>query len=125
MAFDAERIKTRALALLGGGGETEGAALGPLSAAAGTELENRLRADVSAETLGERFDTAASLLALSLFVQTNGADGAGSVKAGRVTVSGASGTQRTFSAAALRREAETLLSDCLTDREFSFRGVRG
>lgn len=125
MAFDAERIKTRALALLGGDAAADGAALGPLCAAAGAELESRLRAGASAEALDGRFDMAAALLALARFVEANGADGAGSVKAGRVTVSGASGAQRALSAAALRREAEAMLADCLTDREFSFRGVRG
>jgi hypothetical protein len=124
MAYTVEDVETRALALLGGDA-AGGDGLRALCAAAASELESRLRAGVSSAELGDTFVTAAGILALSLYVQAGGADDRASVKAGSVAVSRRSGGSVRTSAAALRREAETLLAGYLSDRGFDFRGVRG
>jgi len=124
MAYTISDVTNRALALLGGDA-ADRAVLEKLCAAAASELESRLRAGVSSNGIGELFVTAAGVLALSMYVQVGGADGAKSVKAGNVTVSRRDAGNGAVSAASLRREAETMLSAYLCDRGFEFVGVRG
>ena len=123
MESTADNIKTRALALLGGGGD-EGR-LAPLCQAALERLTARLRQGVDPAAMEERFVTAAALYALSLDAELTAAGSDGSVKAGSVSVTRRSGGEAAASAAALRRSAETLLAGELTDTDFVFRGVRG
>ncbi|MEG1633331.1 MAG: hypothetical protein RR314_04695 [Oscillospiraceae bacterium] len=125
MAYTTDDIKARALALMGGDAGTDGARISALCSAAASELERRLRAGVVAAELGETFVTAAGILALSMYAELQGADGAESVRAGSVTVSRRGAGAEKTSAAVLRREAEGMLSAFLEDRGFDFRGVRG
>lgn len=124
MAYALSDITARALALLGGDAE-ESEVLSGLCAAAAAELESRLREGASADDAGELFVMAAGVLALSMYVEIGGADGASGVKAGNVTVSRRGARDSLASAAALRREAESMLSAYLSDRGFEFMGVRG
>lgn len=123
MAITADNIKTRALALLGGGGDE--ARLAPLCAAANAQLAARLRPGVEPGDIEEQFLTAAALLALALYAELDAGTGEGSVKAGSVSVTRRGGADASASAAALRRSAEALLAGNLTDTDFAFWGVRG
>lgn len=124
MAYTVNEITARALALLGGDA-ADAAVLEKLCAASASELESRLREGVTADGIGELFVTAAGVLALSMYIGVGGADGAKSVRAGNVTVSRRDAAGGAVSAAALRREAEAMLSAWLCDRGFEFLGVRG
>lgn len=124
MAYTTSDITNRALALLGGDAG-DAAVLEKLCAAAASELESRLREGVSSDDAGERFVTAAGILALSMYIEVGGADGAQSVRAGNVTIGRRGARSGIVSAAALRREAEAMLSSYLRDRGFEFVGVRG
>ncbi|NCB51058.1 MAG: hypothetical protein EOM54_04140 [Clostridia bacterium] len=124
MAYTTSEITARALALLGGDA-ADAAVLEKLCAASASELESRLREGMTSDGIGELFVTAAGVLALSMYVEVGGADGAKSVKAGNVTVARREAGGGIASAAALRREAEAMLSAYLRDRGFGFVGVRG
>ena len=125
MADNVEAIYAQALKLLGREGESQAEeALRAMCAAAGEELSARLRQGVDAAGLGERFTQAAGVLALSMYIQLGDAAGeASSYKVGNISVSRRSADGVTSSAAALRRQAELMLSAYLRDNGFSFRGV--
>lgn len=123
MAVTNDAIKTRALALMGGGADE--ARLSPLCAAANSRLTAMLRDGMEAAAIEERFLTAAAMLAVSLYMELDAADGESSVRAGNVTVSRRDPGGRRSSASALRSEAEALLSGFISDPAFDFRGVSG
>ena len=97
----------------------DAAALDVFCAAALAELTARLKEGVTAQELGERFVTAAALLAASLCAAA-GETGETALKAGNVSVSAGAGGQ---AARQLRDRALEMLSGCLTEQGFDFRGV--
>lgn len=104
--------------------ETESAALREACICAESEFEARLRkdADVS-ETL---FVSACAVLALSLFVQlSDTGSSASGIKLGSLSITKRGAGSARSSAAALRKQAENMLSAQLEDRGFFFAGVRG
>lgn len=119
-----EEIFIRANDFLGGVSETREAALSAMSASSRAELEARLKDDC--EVPEEIFVSAAALLAASMFIQLNGLTAElSSVKLGSLSVSKRGSGSSRSSAAALRAQAEAMLSKWLRDDEFHFQGVRG
>ncbi len=125
MAYTTNDILSSALALMGGSAPANTAGLERLCAAAAAELEARLREGVTSESIQQTFVTATGLLAMAMYADTAAAGGESSVRAGSVEVSKRSSGSVRASAAALRRQAEAMLSAYLADRGFDFRGVRG
>lgn len=126
MAYTTEDIRNRASQLMGVSLDTaQAAAMGAICAAAAGELERRLRDGVSAGELGETFVTAAGLLAISMYIEVYGAgEDFSSFRAGNISVSKKAGGSAE-SADSLRKKAEALLGEYLTDGGFAFMGVRG
>ena len=118
-------IFNMASAFLGSVPEEGQAALTALCAAAEGELRSRLREGVETEEIEELFNTAADMLAVSMYTLASDADAVSSFKAGEVSVSRRGSGSVRGSAASLRRQAETLLSAYLRDSGFVFREVRG
>ncbi|MBE6914323.1 MAG: hypothetical protein E7472_05250 [Ruminococcaceae bacterium] len=95
--------------------------LAALCAAAGAELEARLREGCSGAELGERFTAAAGILALSMYCALEQPGRLRSFRAGDVSAEyGGAGD-----ADALRAVAERMLAGYLRDRGFGFAGVQG
>lgn len=97
----------------------EGAAM-----AAEAELLSRLRPGVQAESVEAQFIAAGAFLALSIYMTASAADGVSAYSAGNMSVTMAKGNCEN-AAAALRRQAEILLSDAIYDDGFAFLGVDG
>ena len=104
------------------GDDADTAVLTAMCAAAASELEARLRAGVSTETLGDTFTAAAGVLALSLYCAVKDPEKLKGFKAGNLSVEYADGE---VSPEGLRQVAEGMLSAYLADRGFGFRGVPG
>ena len=104
------------------GRSEDDAVLEAMCAAAVEELESRLRSGVSREALGTVFDTAAGVLALSMYCAVGEPVRVRSYRAGEVSVEYGSGAA---SAESLRAAAERMLSGALADRGFDVMGVRG
>lgn len=104
------------------GGEENGAVLRRLCEASSGELRARLRENVEAEDIRELFVTAASVLALSMYMALTDSLSGEEVRAGELSVK-----KRALgaSAAELRKQAETLLAEYLRDEGFAFMGVSG
>ena len=102
------------------------AAMLAMCLSAETELTERLRPEVSPQSLGELFINACAVLALSMYIELQGAfDGLTSVRLGDLSVSLRGASSVRTAASALRRQAETMLSAYLEDSGFCFMGVRG
>ncbi len=104
------------------GRSEDDAVLEAMCAAAVEELESRLRSGVSREALGTVFDTAAGVLALSMYCAVGEPERVHSYRAGEVSVEYGSGA---VCAESLRAAAERMLSGALADRGFDVMGVRG
>lgn len=119
-----EDIFIRANDFLGGVPEKREAALSAMSDSSRAELEARLKDNCGVPE--ELFASAAALLAASMFIQLNGltAD-LSSVKLGSLSVAKRGAGSSRSSAAALRTQAEAMLSPWLRDDDFHFQGVRG
>ena len=114
-------VLDRALLFLGGEISDEGRArLEKLCSMAVSQLENRLKAGESADSLGELFVSAAGILALSMYAAL-GTEDFSSVKIGSVTLTRNGGSM----VPELRKLSEELLSGCLREKGFVFKGVRG
>ena len=127
MAYTNSDIENKALSLMGTELPAQSAGvLRAVCASAAAELESRLRKGVSSEEIQELFVTAAGMLALSMFIELDGApgDGVGSFSAGNVSVR-LDGGAVSASAANLRKYAEHMLAAYLDGGGFEFMGVRG
>lgn len=98
------------------------AVLAAMCDAAAEELVSRLRAGVSREALGAVFDTAAGVLALSMYCAVGETERIRSYRAGNVSAELSGGEP---DPEALRTAAERMLSGALADRGFDVMGVRG
>jgi len=96
--------------------------LSAMCTAAADALEARLRAGETPEALGAAFQTAAGILAVSMYCAVGLPVGIRSFSAGKVSVSygGEAPTPER-----LRAAAEELLAAHLQDRGFDFTGVSG
>lgn len=125
MAYTAENVAAKAAALMG---ETlsaaETAALTENSAAVMAELNKRLKVDITPETMGDTYLTAAGLLSAARFARIRGKEGMTSFKAGMVTVSRSAGAVSEL-AESMTAQAEALLRGYVSDRNFAFLGVPG
>ena len=84
------------------------------------QLEDRLRAGMDPDELGEQFVSAAGVLALSMY-SALGEEDFSAVKIGSLSFSRSGGRLSTQ----LRALAEELLAGCLEEQGFSFRRTRG
>lgn len=93
-------------------------------AAAGAELEARLRSGVKASDIGELFVCAAGILAISMYMElnTDPENDITSFSAGSLKATLGDG-DRLESAATLRKRAETMLAAYIECGGFSFTGV--
>ena len=114
------RILSFAETLAGSDADTE--LLTAMCAAAASELEARLREGVSPEALGDTFDLAAGILAVSMYCAAEHPEQIKSFRAGSVSVDYAAGE---VSPESLRAAAEAMLAAYLRDCGFDFRGVKG
>ena len=103
------------------GGDRDSEILAALCAAAGAELEARLREGCSSTDLGARFTAAAGVLALSMYCALEQPGRLRSFRAGDVSEEYGVGADPD----ALRAVAERMLAGYLRDRGFGFVGVRG
>jgi hypothetical protein len=125
MAYTDADIQARAEALLGGNADEERkTALGAVCAAARGEIEARLRDGASPESIGEAYVTACGMLAIAMCLEAQGASDVASFSAGSVSVTKSASRAR-YSAAGLRKQAESLLAAYLADGGFAFMGVKG
>lgn len=121
-----EDIYTACSALLGTLSDRESAALRAACAMAEAEAMARMRGGIDTGELGGEFINACGMLALSRFLLLAGAgSSAESVRLGSMTVSLRSADSVREAAAALRGQAEAVLSAWLEDGGFCFVGVRG
>ena len=104
--------------------DSQQAALEALCRMAETEMTGRLRDGVTPEDCGPAFVLGCAWLALAALAGGQYSDGA-EFTAGSVTIRESGGSQACERAAALRLQAETVMSPYLKDRGFLFRGVEG
>lgn len=126
MAYSDKEIEIRAKEMLGRElSQSEERLLRRTCSAAVTELEARLRNGIRSEDIGELFNNAAGVLALSLFIELGSGDinNIGYFKAGGLSVK-LDGT-RDKAAAKLRSRAEAMLASYLKCPDFAFTGVEG
>lgn len=104
--------------------EEERPLLTAMCTAAMAELAGRLRKRLAPEDCGDAFPCAAALLAASRMLPCRGGGDVEQFSVGDVSVrTGGSGISET--AAAMRRQAESLLTAYCGDGEFAFLGVKG
>ena len=101
------------------------AALEAMCGAAEDEFLSRLREEAVLTDIRERFIGASAVLAMSLYMQIGDSEDWSSFRAGNVSVSRRGSGSARSSASALRKQAESMLSGCLEDNGFDFRGVCG
>lgn len=111
--------------MLGGsaGAESDGI-IESMCVAALDELRDRLREDVSAESLGGSFTRAAATLALSFYIGAGSFLGVESFSAGGLKIKRRNASDAQTAAASLRRQAELMLTGYLKDSGFDFRTVK-
>lgn len=100
------------------------AALESMCRAAEEELSTRLREELTAEDVGDRFTLAAATLGLSLYVGAGSGGQAESFTAGSMSLRRRSAGGTAEAAELLRRQAELMLAGSLIDGGFEFRAVR-
>ena len=107
-------------------GVSDDPVLTALCSAAEVSLENRLRSGISRTDCGDKFDTAAALIAAAAYIEAAGSAGAvGSFKVGSFSMEcGSSGDRRSY-ADALRAMAQEVIGDCAKESGFCFMGVLG
>ena len=101
--------------------ETERPLLTALCAAAGAEIEGRLRDGISPEDCGDAFPCAAALLAAA---SRSGGD-VEQFSVGDVSLRTGGGGQVCEAVAAMRRQAASMMAGYWGDDAFAFLGVRG
>lgn len=116
-----ENAAVRALAAKMAGTAEDDAVLGAMCDAAEEELVSRLRSGLSREALGTVFDTAAGVLALSMYCAVGEPMRLRSYRAGSVSAEYGGGADPE----SLRAAAERMLAGALADRGFGVMGVRG
>lgn len=126
MAYSDKEIEIRAKEMLGRElSQSEERLLRRVCSAAVTELEARLRNGIKSEDIGELFNDAAGVLALSLFIELGSGDinNIDSFTAGGLSVK--LDSTRDKAAAKLRTRAEAMLASYLKYPDFAFTGVEG
>ena len=126
MAYSDKEIEIRAKEMLGRElSQSEERLLRRVCSAAVTELEARLRNGIKSEDIGELFNDAAGVLALSLFIELGSGDinNIDSFTAGGLSVK--LDSTRDKAAAKLRSRAEAMLVSYLKCPDFAFTGVEG
>lgn len=103
------------------GASEDDAVLAAMCDAAAEELASRLRQGLSREALGPVFDTAAGVLALSMYCAVGEPSRLRSYRAGSVSEEYGGGADPE----GLRAAAERMLAGALADRGFDVMGVRG
>lgn len=103
--------------------EEEQPLLTAMCTAAMAELTGRLRKGLAPEDCGDAFPCAAALLAASRMLPCRGGGSVEQFSVGDVSVRTGGGICET--AAALRRQAESMLTAFCGDGEFAFLGVKG
>ena len=105
--------------------ETEKPLLEALCTAAEAELGQRLREDVRPEDCQEAFACAAALLAASGLLPCRSSGDVEQFTVGDVSVKTGGGSQVCGAAAAMRRQAASMMEAYCGDGAFAFRSVRG
>lgn len=105
--------------------EEEMPLLETLCAAAEAEAARRLREGWTPEACEEIFCCAAALLAAAGFLSSRGSSTVESFTAGEVSVRMGGGSGACETAAALRRQAENIMTYYWGDDDFAFVGVKG
>ena len=124
MAYKKEDIVQRSRAMLGesfhAGSE---ARLDSLCAAAALQLESRLRSSVDRSEIEAVFVSAASLLAVSMYMELEYCGEPESFSAGNLSVKLKGGSGSSGGADSLRKQAETMLAPYTESGAFGFMGV--
>ena len=105
--------------------ETERPLLTALCAAAGAEIEGRLRDGISPEDCGDAFPCAAALLAAAGLLPCRSGGDVEQFTVGDVSVRTGGDNRACQTAAAMRRQAAGMMAPYWGDGEFAFQGVRG
>ena len=105
--------------------EAEKPLLEALCTAAEAELKQRLREDVEPEDCQETFACAAALLAASGLLPCRSGGDVEQFTVGDVSVKTGGGSQVCEAAAAMRRQAASMMAAYCGDDAFAFRGVQG
>ena len=105
--------------------ETERPLLTALCAAAGAEIEGRLRDGISPEDCGDAFPCAAALLAAAGILSCRSGGDVEQFSVGDVSLRTGGGGQVCEAAAAMRRQAASMMAGYWGDDAFAFLGVRG
>ena len=96
-----------------------------LCTAAEAEMTQRLQEGVTPEDCGDAFSCAAALLAAAGLLPCRSGGEAEQFTVGDVSVKTGSGGQVCEAAAAMRRQAASIMAPYWGDSEFAFQGVRG
>ena len=105
--------------------KTEEPLLEALCTAAEVQLRQRLREDVSPEDCQESFACAAALLAAAGLLPCRSSGDVEQFTVGDVSVKTGGGSQVCEAAAAMRRQAASMMEAYCGDGAFAFQGVRG
>lgn len=105
--------------------EAEKVLLTALCAAAETELARRLREGLSPEDCGDAFPCAAALLAAAGLLPCRSGGDVEQFSAGDVSLRTGGGGQVCEAAAAMRRQAASMMAGYWGDDLFTFLGVQG
>lgn len=105
--------------------EEEMPLLTALCTAAEAELVRRLRENVAPEDCGSAFPCAAALLAVAGLLPCRSVGCAEQFSVGDVSVRTGSGDRACETAAAMRRQAASMMAAYWNDDDFSFQGVKG
>ena len=105
--------------------EAEKPLLTALCAAAGAEIEGRLRDGISPEDCGDAFPCAAALLAAAGVLPCRSSGDVEQFSVGDVSLRTGGGGQVCAAAAAMRRQAASMMAGYWGDDAFAFLGVRG
>lgn len=118
-------VADKAKILLSGNGAVDETLLQTVCHLADTELEQRLRKHVKKDEILSLYIHACALLAASFYLQLGESSFVSSVRVGNLSVGRQGGSAQQRAADVLRGQAENMLMPYLTDRSFSFEGVRG
>lgn len=105
--------------------EEEQPLLTALCAAAEAELTRRLREGLSPEDCGDAFPCAAALMAAAGILPCRSGGDVEQFSAGDVSLRTGGGGQACEAAAAMRRQAASMMAGYCGDDAFAFLGVRG
>ena len=105
--------------------EEERPLLTAMCTAAMAELAGRLRKGLAPEDCGDAFPCAAALLAAARMLPCRGGGDVEQFSVGDVSVRTGGGSGINETAAAMRRQADSMLTAYCGDGEFAFLGVKG